>query len=527
MAEDESLKILFTKIRQLTCPFIAPTWVILLIFVFHRSFGQRHFKKLAVILCFIPALTALTTLGSVLGIAGAESMVAHALKEIPAGGGLWSYEVGPLLRLHFHYTSVCVVGLFFMYFVNIFSSQAHLRKYAYVFLFGSTLTIFSDLSTRYSWNSSMLVQMSVVTALPLVWTMYYAVTRLEFLNIKTFTQQRVLESLPMPVLTLTPRFEVWEANQEARKVFVLNQDYIGARVEAGSAMDFIRSRPEKVSFGGRSYQAFYHEIPVGAEDKKGLIVVLNDVSEILELNRDLDERNQILKSMNAEILKVTDFNRKIQTVLSHDMTGVLASLNMLVLNCQKNSVASAELDLQRSLQQIQQASQASINLLRNVLTWSYQGDRGEYADVSVALHRVLSQLSAQISEKNISIKERVLAQNATVLGVQDMLEAILRNLLSNALKYSFHSGTVEIEINDDGKQLCIAVADSGAGMSREVLQDILSRKVFKGERSEGFGVGLKFTIEFVEKMGGQFQIESELGRGTTARVFLPLHEIKS
>ena len=107
-----------------------------------------------------------------------------------------------------------------------------------------------------------------------------------------------------------------------------------------------------------------------------------------------------------------------------------------------------------------------------------------------------------------------------------MVQTILRNLASNAIKYTSEGGTVTVsaKLKDDKALIC--VEDTGIGMSPEIIDGLFklngSSNRLGTDQEPSTGLGLILCKEFVEKMGGEINIESEVGKGSKFAVSLPL-----
>lgn len=106
-----------------------------------------------------------------------------------------------------------------------------------------------------------------------------------------------------------------------------------------------------------------------------------------------------------------------------------------------------------------------------------------------------------------------------------MIKTVIRNLLSNAIKFTPDGGEVTIDAQDSGGGTSISSADTGVGMTRQERLDVFDIAVkasTRGTQAEtGTGLGLTVCNEFIQQHGGAITIESEVGIGTTFRVFLP------
>jgi two-component system sensor histidine kinase/response regulator len=111
-----------------------------------------------------------------------------------------------------------------------------------------------------------------------------------------------------------------------------------------------------------------------------------------------------------------------------------------------------------------------------------------------------------------------------VTADNDMLKTVVRNFMSNAIKFSPENSSVDIQLTTDGDNAKISVRDHGVGIAPERLNSIFN----KGETTygtggeEGSGLGLQLCQDFASKIGGYCTVESVLGDGSTFSVFVPL-----
>jgi signal transduction histidine kinase len=117
----------------------------------------------------------------------------------------------------------------------------------------------------------------------------------------------------------------------------------------------------------------------------------------------------------------------------------------------------------------------------------------------------------------------------TITADKNMLRTILRNLISNAIKFTHRKGKVEVNAKISGQNAEISVSDNGIGMSSETISKLFkldSNLLTRGTDNEsGTGLGLFLCKEFVEKHGGKISIESFEGQGSIFHIILPLDQV--
>ncbi|OYX92059.1 MAG: hypothetical protein B7Y76_13370 [Sphingobacteriia bacterium 35-40-5] len=119
-------------------------------------------------------------------------------------------------------------------------------------------------------------------------------------------------------------------------------------------------------------------------------------------------------------------------------------------------------------------------------------------------------------QKEISIEENI-NNSITVLADRDMLQLVIRNLLSNALKFTNPAGQININAKIEGNTSLITISDTGKGIPYEMQKDLFSVRVkstFGTQNEKGVGLGLSLCKEFTELQNGTIRFESEPGKGT-------------
>jgi len=170
-----------------------------------------------------------------------------------------------------------------------------------------------------------------------------------------------------------------------------------------------------------------------------------------------------------------------------------------------------------------------INLLERARS---QTDKIEYNPLKINIfglsEETITLFQAKATEKEIQLINQV-QSNQFVVADLNMFKTILRNLVSNALKFTDRGGTVEISNYIQNDSLIISVRDTGIGMQSDVLEKIFnldSHYTTKGTDEEsGTGLGLILCKEFVEKHGGTIWAESKPGFGSIFSFSLPLNHI--
>jgi two-component system sensor histidine kinase/response regulator len=168
-------------------------------------------------------------------------------------------------------------------------------------------------------------------------------------------------------------------------------------------------------------------------------------------------------------------------------------------------------------------------LIENLLTWSriQQGTLDHYPqmmDLRELARQNVDVFMSNAEHKGITLKN-LIEEKIPVYADVNMLNAILRHLISNALKFTKPGGLVEVSARDNGAHVEVSVSDTGIGISAEHLPKLfridVRYKRLGTAREKGTGFGLILCKEFIEKHGGKIWIESKVEQGSTVRFTLP------
>ena len=172
----------------------------------------------------------------------------------------------------------------------------------------------------------------------------------------------------------------------------------------------------------------------------------------------------------------------------------------------------------------------TLRLLENLLEWANsQTGKILFKPLPVKLGELLNEefnmLNEMAARKNIELKSYI-SDNLVIMADKNMIKTILRNLISNSIKFTHKNGKVEVNAITDKKNVEISVSDSGIGMTKETMAKIFridTNLSTRGtENEKGTGLGLFLCKDFIEKHGGRIWVESESGKGSIFKFILPI-----
>jgi signal transduction histidine kinase len=252
----------------------------------------------------------------------------------------------------------------------------------------------------------------------------------------------------------------------------------------------------------------------------------------LEINKQrqiISEKAGLLEVQRAELAELNVLKTKLFSVIAHDLKSPMYALRNLFHSMhQKNMPAN---QVKAYVPEVLMDLNYTIGLMENLLQWSKTQMqsamvRPEELDISKMINEVIQLMRLQAEAKQIYIENK---NSAPVIAIadKDMVNVVLRNILSNAIKFTPQQGNIEIGVNELNSFIEVYVQDSGAGISREAMKKIQENNFYstKGTASEaGTGLGLMLCKEFLAKNGGQMHIESEPGKGSIFSFTLPRFE---
>jgi len=250
--------------------------------------------------------------------------------------------------------------------------------------------------------------------------------------------------------------------------------------------------------------------------KNVLIATARDVTE-----KKLYEEQ--LKLKNEELIVSNSNKDKFMYILAHDLrspfNSILGFSELLHDNLRQYSIDKIE----EQIGIINTSAQNFYTLLNDILLWGrsqsgnipYEPKLLSLTDIS---DEVLAAVKLNAHIKNITIDHFVL-EKIVVFADVDMVKTILRNLISNAIKFTMPGGQISISYFTDSNEVIVRINDSGVGVAKENFDKLFridANYTTKGTHNEkGTGLGLVLCKEFVEKLGGRIWIESEVGIGST------------
>lgn len=264
-------------------------------------------------------------------------------------------------------------------------------------------------------------------------------------------------------------------------------------------------------------------------------VLLSRVFTHLELKRSRDELTNNINIIDKQNQQLTEINKtkdKLFSIISHDLRSpvgnVKSILEILARQEQFDSTSHHFIEL------ASRASFLAFNLVENLLSWArtQMGKmvfKPQNIHIGLLIAENIELFSVIAKSKGLNINN-LLNRKIYVYADDNMISTVIRNLLSNSIKFTNEGGTIDLDAEvieeENSKNVRICIADNGIGISEENIPKLFSDNEYMStygtENEKGAGIGLGLCKEFTEKNGGKIWVESELGEGSSFYFTLPL-----
>ncbi len=233
-----------------------------------------------------------------------------------------------------------------------------------------------------------------------------------------------------------------------------------------------------------------------------------------------------LDIQNAELNKLNTTKDKFFSIIGHDLKGPLTSISSIVNLWNRKSLDADQTD--ELMEKLGTATLGASKLLDNLLQWSLVNTgqikwNPEVVILYELVDEVFFQLGASASAKQIKLISNV-DEEIKLEGDRNMLSTVIRNLVSNGIKFSKANTEVNVSGHQGDDSIAIEVSDQGEGFTEEEKNALFQLGQSPGEvkTESGTGLGLILVKEFVNRHKGRITIESERGKGTTFGIQFPL-----
>jgi len=308
-----------------------------------------------------------------------------------------------------------------------------------------------------------------------------------------------------------------------------------AAIERGYSSSLVLPlKSDGKTFGAISI--YSNETDQFSESEINLLTELaNDLSygiSFIRLTEAEREATRIIKESESKLKDLVATKDKFFNIIAHDLknpfTSLLGASELLYENISQMSTGNV-----RKLALIlNDSAKGGYAILQNLLDWS-RSETGllkfnpERLNLKMLIDENIENLQLQVTNKEINLMS-VLKEDLFILADKNMLNTVLRNLMSNAVKYTYKNGTILVKASQNPEEIIITVKDSGIGIQKEKVDTLFridnSISLPGTEKEQGTGLGLKLCKEFTERMGGRIWVESDFRQGSEFKFTIPVNK---
>ena len=341
---------------------------------------------------------------------------------------------------------------------------------------------------------------------------------------------------------------LWEMKGEFKKALMYYKEYkqledtlFSQEMQGKLLRDQLRfeteSRDSRIAFlselqvmqrGELKKQEFVRNILVVVMALSGilLITVYRSGRRRRQINMLLLRHQEEMEKRSEELERLNQVKDKFFSIISHDLRSPINALSGLLDLLDKGAVTTDELP--KHVKELKARFNHTRTLLNNLLDWTLlQMDKLNLQASKIDIHNIVEeniQLLSSVQGKDVKLINEV-RKNSIGFADSNTINLVIRNLMTNAIKFTNDGGQVKINAEEKGSEWLISVTDNGVGMNPEVLKMLFDKTApytTRGTANEkGTGLGLILCKEFIEKNGGKIWVESEEEKGSTFYFTLP------
>ncbi|TGK84196.1 histidine kinase [Leptospira montravelensis] len=251
------------------------------------------------------------------------------------------------------------------------------------------------------------------------------------------------------------------------------------------------------------------------------------------LRKQVFEKNKAIEALHTSEKLLSESNRTKDiffSIIAHDLRNPLGAFKQLTELLYSDFDSYSDSEKKETIYDIQNSASMLYGLLEQLLDWARTQTgtmpfRPKQINLINIVSKITEQVESTIKKKNIHLVSDIPSELAYVYADSEMIQAILRNLITNSIKFTSENGNIKISVKQDDDGIRMECQDNGIGMDRFDLEKLfrvdaqLTRIGLEGEK--GTGLGLILCSEFIKLHGGEIWATSEKGKGTTVSFRLP------
>jgi signal transduction histidine kinase len=353
----------------------------------------------------------------------------------------------------------------------------------------------------------------------------YGLINYKLFDVIPFARGKVLQGIREGMMVLDPETRVVDMNNTMHVILSpITNDIIGIKLNEILHKEYSlhhiinRKKDSKLEINlKQKNKNRYYEIAITPlHDKENIFI------GTLLLFWEITDRKEAAKKLKAQADELEQLNQlktRIFSIIAHDFRSPLASLQGLLSILESRMISEEE--FRAILPSISKHVSDTSTLLENLLFWSKSQLQGEVINTSnfqlkESVQTQIQLLDKKARDKGISIMNK-LSESIFVKADYEMISLVIRNLISNAIKFSNNKDQITIRAESQETKTIVCISDTGVGMNKETLDTLFELNVQSKQgtqQEKGTGLGLKLCKDFIEKNKGNIWVESHPGEGS-------------
>lgn len=271
--------------------------------------------------------------------------------------------------------------------------------------------------------------------------------------------------------------------------------------------------------------------PITNQDEQitNLILIDSDITDLKNAEEQINQQKSEIEARTMELQTLNATKDRLFSIIAHDLKNPFHSIMGFTDILQKQHKDISRDKLNEFLEMINLSTHSAYQLLENLLEWARsQTDHINIEPVEIDLKSIISEIidlqQLHANNKQIILKNEI-SDDISVLADRNMITTVIRNIASNAIKYTKQGGSITFKSSSGKKGINISISDTGIGMPEEKLKDLFQLDKVSStagtEGETGTGLGLIVCYDFMHKNNGSIDVSSQPGKGTTFTLTLP------
>ena len=241
------------------------------------------------------------------------------------------------------------------------------------------------------------------------------------------------------------------------------------------------------------------------------------------------QTERMIQQKNKKLQKILETRDKLYSVIAHNLRAPIGTIKMINSSVEAQKKKMKDPHIIKLFEMIHETTEDAFNLLENLLRWTRQQNGQRTADfssfdLSEAVKQVVALFQSIASAKEIQLVNHIEGPH-DICADEDMIRTVLRNLISNAIKFTYPGGQVELSLTDKNESVTVYVKDNGKGIPSDLQHRLLKNRASLTTNDlctvKGSGWGLILCRDFIKLNHGKLNFYSQEGNGTTFFFSLP------